>query len=147
MRQTENAAVNRQRRRPARRTGSGFGRSATSIALVTVLVLIVMSEAALAQSFGEAPEQRLRVTWDVGASHGPRIEGYVHNDALWAVTRVRLRIEGLDAGGRPVGETFAWVFGDIGPGDRGYFAVGVIRGASTYRITVASFDAVSRGGP
>jgi len=45
--------------------------------------------------------------------------------------------------GQPVGRTFAWALGDIGPGDETSFVVECMRDAATYRIEVNSFDFVS----
>jgi len=56
---------------------------------------------------------------------------------------VRLRVEGLGPDGQPVGRTFGWALGDIGPGGETSFVVESIRGAATYRIAVDSFDTVS----
>jgi hypothetical protein len=74
----------------------------------------------------------------------PRLDGYVHNDTLWWVSRVRLKIEGATGSGRPVGETSSWVLGDIPPGDRAYFVARAIGGAETYRVTVTSHSPACR---
>jgi hypothetical protein len=75
-----------------------------------------------------------------------KIEGYIYNDSRLRVTDVRLRVVSHDSAGRAVGETLGWVFGDIPPGGRGYFAVPLAKPAATYGVTVISFDVVSEGG-
>ena len=59
------------------------------------------------------------------------------------MTDVRLRVEGVNTAGHPVGVRFAWVLGDILPGGETPFVVGSMPGAVDYRISVASFDLVS----
>ncbi len=113
-----------------------------------MIMLVVLGPAAWAQNFGGSTAQWFRVSWGP-RTYGvrPSIEGYVHNDSVYWVGNVRLQIEGLDAETRPVGERYVWTFGNIAPSDRGYFVAESLPGATTYRITVASFDVVSRGGP
>src|SRR6267142_3103513 len=85
-----------------------------------------------------------RVSWDRETDPvDRRIEGRVHNDSPFRVTDVRLDVQGLDAGGRPVGRTFAWALGDIAPGGDSSFVTEAVPGAVTYRITVVSYDVVS----
>lgn len=76
---------------------------------------------------------------------GPAIEGYVYNDGRSRLTNIRLRIEVLGADGVVTAEAFGWVVGDVVPGGRGYFVVRVPAMAATHRISVLSFDVVSRG--
>ena len=92
-----------------------------------------------------ASADALRVTWQPrGYAVVPAIEGYVENDTPFRVSSVRLRVEGFDAAGQPVGETSTWAFGSIPPGGRGHFVVPPVPRAATHRITVSSFDRVSR---
>lgn len=112
-----------------------------------VAMVAVLGPAAWAQNFAGPLADRFNVSWGP-RTYGlrPSIEGYVANHSLYWVSNVRLRIEGLDAAARPVGERYVWTFGTIAPSDRGYFVAETVRGATTYRITVVSFDVVSRGG-
>lgn len=75
---------------------------------------------------------------------GPAIEGYVYNGGRSRLTNVRLRIEMLGADGTVTAEGFGWVLGDLVPGGRGYFVVHVPAAAASHRISVVSFDVVSR---
>jgi hypothetical protein len=124
------------------------GFSIERVAVGLLLVLAVLTPAAWAQDFGRSSDQQFRVSWEARSySPAPSLEGYVHNDTLYRVSNVRLRVEGFDAERRPVGERFIWAFGDIAPNNRSYFVAPSVPRAATYRITVASFDVVSRGGP
>ena len=100
---------------------------------------------ALAQGTAAPSADGLRVAWQPRQyTVVPAIEGYVQNESVLRVSAVRLRVEGLDASGQSVGETSTWAFGTIPPGGRGHFVVPTVPGATTYRITVAAFDRVSR---
>ena len=115
---------------------------------LAVALMLAVSTTVWAQNFGGSPAQWFHVTWDHrGYGPVPTIQGYVQNDSPFRVTNVRLQIDGLDGGGRPVAQAFGWTFGDIARGDRGYFTAPAIPGAAAYQITVSSFDVVSGGGP
>ena len=80
----------------------------------------------------------------VRAPH-PRLEGYVTNHSLYTLQNVRLHVAVLDAAETTVGEASGWVFGNLFPGGRTYFVVSIPRVGATYRVTVTSWDVVSRG--
>jgi hypothetical protein len=113
-----------------------------------VMVLALLPGSAtdvLAQGTAAPTVDALRVTWQRRQyTVVPAIEGYVQNESPFRVSAVRLRVEGFDASGQTVGETSTWAFGTIPPGGRGHFVVPTVPGATTYRITVAAFDRVSR---
>lgn len=120
---------------------------ASRISLVFGLVL-VLSTAAWGQGRDQRPAGWFRVSWapqENSATPTPRIQASVHNDSPYRVTSVRLRVEGLDAESHPVGQRSAWALGDIAPGGDTTFVVESMPGATTYRITVVSFDLVSIG--
>lgn len=111
-----------------------------------VLALTLPATVAWGQAGGRPANDSFHVSWQREASTvTPRIQGRVHNDSRFRVTDVRLQVEGLDAGGRPVGQTHAWAFGDILPGGETAFIADAIPGAVSYRIAVYSFDLVSEG--
>jgi hypothetical protein len=119
-----------------------------SLTVAVALILAVSTTPAWAQNFGGSPAPWFHVTWNNrGYGSVPTIEGYVQNASPFRVTNVRLQIDGLDGGGRSVAQAFGWTFGDIAPGDRGYFTAPAIPGATAYQISVASFDVISSGGP
>ena len=109
------------------------------------LTLLLVTTAASAQN-AAVPSTWFQVIWEERPMGGaPTIGGWVQNDTSYRVCDVRLRVEGVDAAGQAVGDELAWTIGDIAAGSRGYFVVAAIPGATTYRITVASFDVVSHG--
>ena len=115
--------------------------------LATLLIAVAVDGPARAQ-VPEGLSRLFRVEWNVneGSPTATRVQGYVYNDSRYSVTDVRLSIVSVDAGGRPVGETFGWVFGDIPARSRAYFVVPLTEPAATYRVTVISFDVVSESG-
>ena len=123
-----------------------MGHRGSVLALATTVVMAagVLMAPADAQELAAAGGF-FRAAWSVPALPRPltKIEGYIYNDSRWRVTDVRLRIVSLDRAGHAVGETSGWVFGDIPAGGRAYFAVPLTEPASTYGVTVISFDVVS----
>jgi hypothetical protein len=112
--------------------------------LMTIVLALIPMRTVWGQNAAMPSSDAFRVSWDMrGYGEAAEIEGHVHNGSPFRVTDVQLRVEGLDAASRPVGQTSAWTFGDIAPGADGYFVVDAIDGASVYRITVTSFDVVS----
>jgi hypothetical protein len=75
----------------------------------------------------------------------PAVEGYVYNDGLYLLTDVRLKVEVLGINGESTVENFGWIHGDLGPHGRGYFLLPIPTSGAGYRVTVLSFDVVSRG--
>jgi len=122
----------------------GHRRSVLAFATTVVIAAAVLMAPADAQEL-TAAGGFFRAVWSVPPL--PRsltkIEGYIYNDSRLWVTDVRLRIVSLDRSGHAVGETSGWVFGDIPAGSRAYFAVPLTEPASTYGVTVISFDVVS----
>ena len=104
-------------------------------ALGFVLILLTTS------AWGQSYDGWFRVSWapePEGATRIPRIEATVHNDSRYRVTDVQLRVDGLSADNRQVGQRVVWALGDIAE---------TIPGAVNYRITVVSFDLVSVESP
>ena len=60
------------------------------------------------------------------------------------MTDVRLRVEVLDGGGAVVADSFGWVMGDVPAAGTGYFVVPLTATGAQYRVTIVSFDEVSR---
>jgi hypothetical protein len=119
-----------------------------AVAVVLALVVPALGTDGWAQGIAVSSADALRVTWQPRQyAVVPTIEGYVQNDSAFRVSSVQLRVEGFDASGQAVGETSTWAFGSIAPGGRGHFVVPPLPRAATYRITVASFDRVSREEP
>ena len=108
------------------------------------LALMLVATTAWSQDERPPATDAFRVSWQPETDPVTRwIEGRVHNDSQFRVTDVRLQVDGLDAGSRPVGRTFAWALGDIAPGEDTSFFTEAVPGAVTYQITVISYDVVS----
>jgi len=108
------------------------------------LALMVVATTSWSQEQRAPATDAFRVSWEQEADPVTRrIEGRVHNDSRFRVTDVRLQVEGLDAGSRSVGRTYAWALGDIAPGEDTSFFTEAVPGAVTYQITVISYDVVS----
>jgi hypothetical protein len=92
---------------------------------------------------------QFRVEWNRGepSPTSEKLTGFVYNESRCRVTSVRLHIVAMDADGRAVAETSAWVFGTIQAGGRGYFIVPLTTPAADFRVNVISFDELSREGP
>src|SRR5262245_24760680 len=68
-----------------------------------------------------------------------RVKGYVTNESGFAVSRMRLLIDGLDASGKIVGQSIAWVPSPRpGPGGRIFFDEPAPPG-NTHRVSVFSY--------
>ena len=104
----------------------------------------VLGGAADAQSLGsrQAHEQYLRLEWQPGQTRRglPTVWGYVHNVSGGSLGNVRLSIQEIDDGGRPVSTTVGYVDGVIAPRSYAYFEVRVPRPATQYRVTVLHYD-------
>src|SRR3989442_13581163 len=105
------------------------------ISITVGLALILLATATSAQNFARPSDQWFRVSWGP-RTYGvvPAIEGRVHNDSDFWISNVRLRVEGLDAGRRPVGGPFAWTFCDIPPHGQAYIIAQPGPGAAPRRI-------------
>jgi hypothetical protein len=114
-----------------------------------LLAVLLLGTAGMVEAQGVAPNpQSFPVEWRPRSEHMmPGIEGYVYNPSDYRVGSVRLKIDVLDKDDRPIRQEFAWVYGVIDAGGRGYFVLRPLRPGETYRITVESFDLLSRQAP
>jgi hypothetical protein len=91
-------------------------------------------------------EREFRVDWERGESpRGPVMSGYVYNDGGLSAARVSLLVEALDASGRPVSSTIAYVIGTVPAFSRAYF-VTPVPAAASYRVRIISYDWIKGGG-
>jgi hypothetical protein len=121
-------------------------RVGTSILASLIVIPALVSTLAWGEGFADSSAPPFRVTWEPRTyAMRPSIEGYVHNDSPYWVSNVRLRIEGLDAGQRTIGERYVWTLGRVLPSNRVYFMAESLPGAASYRITVASYDLMTGG--
>src|SRR5262249_34431671 len=113
--------------------------------MLAVALMLAVVATARAQNFGGSPAEWFRISLDPPRGGAvPTLEGYVQNDSPFTVTNVGIQIDGFDDERRRVGKTATWTLGDIAPGKRGYFIAPTIPRATTYQITIWSFDVVSR---
>jgi hypothetical protein len=115
------------------------------------LTALLVSAALAAPAEAQAPTacRQFRVEWN-NRERSPtstKLTGFVYNESRCRVTSVRLHVVAVDADGRAVAETSAWVFGTIQAGGRGYFIVPLTTPAADFRVNVISFDELSREGP
>jgi hypothetical protein len=124
------------------------GPAMTLIRILTVgLALALLATAAWGQTRpagADGAQRWFRVSWAPPSDGAGTIKGSIFNDSQYRVTDVRLQIEGLDADRHPVGRKLAWAIGDIPAAGETFFAVEPLPGAVDYRITVVSWDLVSR---
>ena len=121
-------------------------------AIFPVLGVIVATLSGSAASMAQIPagDERGQFRFEFKEIEGARglgVEGWVHNDLRWRVTGVQLRVECVDSNGAIIASATGWVLGDVMAGGRGYFYVPVPTRAAGYRVSVQSFDKVSRAAP
>lgn len=85
-------------------------------------------------------ERFFKVEWQAPAGNGRPITGYILNDWGFPATRIQLLVEGLDQGGRVVGQRVEWLGASLPPGMRAYFEVPAPGPAPTYRVRVFAFE-------
>jgi hypothetical protein len=105
---------------------------------VLVLGLLVVGGAALAQTVD--PDRFFALEWTGGERRGrPNVNGHVVNNYRVRAANMRLLVETLDTGGKPVESTTGFV-ADVPPGGRVYFEVPVKQKAPRYRVTITSWE-------
>ncbi len=113
------------------------------------LIQLVWSLPGLEPVWAQSADHPFRI--ELGSELVPRggwaVQGYVYNDGNFRAGGVRLRVEVLDDSGKVIGEAFGWVYGDVLPQGRAYFAVPVPKRGAAYRVTVMSFVSISGSAP
>lgn len=109
--------------------------------MVKVARLVVAALVGLAV-LRTVPAGAFQVEWQAEPARGgaARVEGYVRNDDLKSITNLQVRVDRLAQDGSVTGTYRTRVFGVLGGGDRGYFAVRVPEAPATYRVAVEAFD-------
>ena|SRR5688572_16397063 len=141
---TDETASERGRRKE--RTGPGYMQlicAALCLTLATVTGLVLPDPVA-AQSPADVAKQ-LRVEWEPVADvlGPPRLTGHIHNDSVYRIGSVRLRVETVDASNQVVNESLAWIYVGVPARGRAYFSVRRPAG-ETFRLTVESFVLIAR---
>jgi hypothetical protein len=85
-------------------------------------------------------ERVFTIDWQAGQYRGqPAVEGYVNNISPYHLTKIRIIVESLDAGGQVTNQQIAWLSGDVLGGGRMFFQVPTAT-APSYRVRVFSYD-------
>src|SRR5262249_74331 len=122
--------------------GGSLMRPALGAAALAVVAGLIGPGAALAQRSTCGP---FRVEWNRGvlSPTSSKLEGFVYNDSPCSLANVRLMVVALDASGRATAQSGGWVFGNLPPRGRGYFALPLPSPAAVeYRVNVVSYDEV-----
>jgi hypothetical protein len=107
--------------------------------LAAALLVWWLGAAAFAAGQGD-PDRFFALEWAGGERRGkPTVNGYVVNQYRVGASNMRLRVDALDAGGKPVATSTAYV-PDVPPGGRVYFEASVPQRAPRYRVTITSWD-------
>ena len=118
-------------------------RALVAAAALGLVAGVVLPGAAGAQRPGCGP---FRVEWNRGvlSPTSTKLEGFVYNDSTCSLANVRLTVVALDADGQVAAEAKAWVFGNLPPRGRGYFALPLPSPTAVdYRVDIVSFDQVT----
>src|SRR5437870_13272850 len=114
---------------------------------LTVAALLTGAVGVSAQIYTpESLERYFRLEWEVTRGRkGPKVEGYVYNQAMRTAEHMRLQIERLDASGKVVGSSTVWVRSEERRVGHDCFSASVPDAAS-YRVQVLEFDWTCGGG-
>ena len=123
-----------------------------SVLLATLVLLVALQGLVPGTGFAQnwvmqGTDRYVRV--ESTAANGPRglvVSGYVYNIYGTTADRVRLLVESVDASGKVTATSIVPLLGSLGPGDRVYFEAPAPQPAASYRVRVASFDPIGRGG-
>ena len=114
--------------------------------LAAALLMWWLGAAGLAAAQFADADRFFALEWTGGERRGkPNVNGYVVNNYRVGASNVRLRIDALDAAGKPVATSDAWV-PDVPAGGRVYFEAPVRQRAPRYRVTITSWDWREAGG-
>lgn len=125
-------------------TGAGGDMKPKRVAILLLLWSLGTGAGAWAQ-FGDA-DRFFGLEWSGGERRGrPNVNGYIVNNYRLGAANLRLQVESLDAAGKPVATTGAFV-ADVPAGGRVYFEVPVKDKAPRYRVTITGWDWREAGG-
>jgi hypothetical protein len=114
--------------------------------LAGALLVWWLAAAALAAAQSADADRFFALEWGGGERRGkPNVNGYIVNHYRVGASNVRLRVDSLDAAGKPVATTDAYV-SDVPAGGRVYFEAPVRQRAPRYRVTITSWDWREAGG-
>src|SRR5215470_16545141 len=131
-------------RQPTARENARARAMTTASRPFLIVALLLLTACATAPQ-GSAPNAATTTTdsfdFTVTAQPGtwrnqPQVEGYVHNKRDLPATRVILRVDALDAGGKVVTSDRRHMDHDIPPNDRVFYQVPVPGPSPAYRVQV-----------
>ena len=112
----------------------------TRTTLAAALLLWWLGAAALAVAQFADADRFFALEWGDGERRGrPNVNGYIVNNYRVRASNVRLRVDSLDAAGKAIATTDAYV-ADVPPGGRVYFEAPIKERAPRYRVTITSWD-------
>jgi hypothetical protein len=119
---------------------------ARAMAIIGIVAVVTFGAGGTrAAAVSATGETEFRVEWETTTRGGRTVvRGYVHNQHQMRAENVRLLVEGLDDGARPVTRRTTYVVGTIPYRDRAYFET-VVPAAAAYRVSVESFDRAGCG--
>ena len=107
------------------------------LALGLMLLAVLTAFPARAQvPAGDGTDRWLKLQW---TRTGQLISGRISNEWIRPADKVRLMVEGLDAGDRVVDRRYEWVGGVVPALGNRYFEVRVPPGPEHYRVTVHAY--------
>ena len=120
--------------------------------ILSLLVMALVALNAVAPAGAQQwaiPDPGFRVEFEPGTTKrgGNVLRGYVNNPTGFNAGSLKLLIEGLDAGGAVATTTVSYLPGLLPAFNRLYFEVPIKNPASSYRVRVASYEPLNRGGP
>jgi len=114
--------------------------------LAVALLVWWLGAAALATAQFADADRFFALEWSDGERRGrPNVNGYIVNNYRVRASNLRLRIESLDASGKSIATTDAYV-PDVPAGGRVYFEAAVKQRAPRYRVTIVGWDWREAGG-
>jgi hypothetical protein len=114
--------------------------------LAAALLVWWLAGAALAAAQFADADRFFALEWGGGERRGkPNVNGYIVNHYRVGASNLRLRVDSLDAAGKPIATTDAQV-PDVPAGGRAYFEVPITQRAPRYRVTITSWDWREAGG-
>ncbi|HEX3178786.1 MAG TPA: hypothetical protein VHZ49_19070 [Methylomirabilota bacterium] len=125
-----------------------MGRLGWALGLAFTLLAAHVALAQDSTNFGGGrPEDRY---FSVDASvepgrRGPTAAGYILNRYEYHATRVRVRLQAVDASGRPLGPVTTYL-DEVPPHQRTFFRAALPTGATGVQGSVESFEWAPRGG-
>ena len=120
-----------------------------ALALLVMAVVALNAVAPAGAQQWAIPDPGFKVEFEPGTTkRGANVlRGYVTNPHGYNAGSVKLLIEGLDASGNVATTTVGFLPGLLPAFNRLYFEVPVKTPTPSYRVRVASYESLNRGGP